>query len=51
MTIDDFRGNFGNFDENRPLQAVEIGLFANNCLQNEKSFMKQYFSTELFAIF
>ena len=36
MTIDDFREIFGNFDENRPLQAVEIGLFANSCLQNEK---------------
>jgi len=36
MTIGDFRGNFGNFDENRPPQAVEIGVFANSCLQNEK---------------
>jgi len=27
MTIGDFRGNFGNFDENRPPQAVEICIF------------------------
>ena len=27
MTIGDFRGNFGNFDENRPPQAVEICVF------------------------
>ena len=27
MTIGDFRGNFGNFDENRPLQAVEFCVF------------------------
>ncbi len=35
MTIGKFCGNFGNFDEIRPLQAIEIGLFANGCLQNE----------------
>jgi len=51
MTIGDFRGNFGIFGEIRPLQAVKICLFANSCLQNEKFFMKQYFSTALFAIF
>ena len=33
MTIDEFCGNFG---KNQPLQAAEIGLFANGCLQNEK---------------
>ena len=27
MTIDDFCGNFGNFDENRPPQAVEFCVF------------------------
>jgi len=27
MTIGEFRRNFGNFDENRPPQAVEIGVF------------------------
>ena len=27
MTIGDFCGNFGNFDENRPPQAVEICIF------------------------
>ncbi|WP_073113452.1 hypothetical protein [Fibrobacter sp. UWCM] len=27
MTIGDFFGNFGNFDENRPPQAVEICIF------------------------
>ena len=51
MTIVDNRENFVNFEENRPTQATEIGLFANGCLQNEKFFMKQYFSTALFAIF
>ena len=28
MTICDFRGNFDNFEENRPLQAVEFCVFA-----------------------
>ena len=27
MTIGEFCGNFGNFEENRPLQAVEICVF------------------------
>ncbi len=27
MTIGDFRGNFGNFEEKRPLQAVEFCVF------------------------
>ena len=27
MTIGDFCGIFGNFDENRPLQAVEFCVF------------------------
>ena len=27
MTIGDFRGNFGNFEENRPPQAVEFCVF------------------------
>ena len=27
MTIGVFRGNFGNFEENRPLQAVEFCVF------------------------
>ena len=27
MTIGEFRKNFGNFDENRPPQAVEICIF------------------------
>ena len=27
MTIGDFCGNFGNFDENRPPQAVEFCVF------------------------
>jgi hypothetical protein len=35
MTIGEFRGNFGNFEEKRLPQAIEIGLFANGCLQNE----------------
>ena len=28
MTIGEFRKNFGNFDENRPPQAVEFCAFA-----------------------
>lgn len=38
MTIGDFRENFDNFEENQPLQAAEIGLFANSSLQNEKNY-------------
>lgn len=36
MTIVEIRGNFFNFEGNRPPQAVEICLLANGCLQNEK---------------
>ena len=28
MTIGDFRGNFDNFEENRPPQAVEFCIFS-----------------------
>ncbi len=38
MTIGEIRRNFGNFDENRPPQAVEFCLFATSCLQNEKNY-------------